>query len=132
MTRADYRGKQGATRCKSVVFYVALASVFVVLGFSGTALATVPDTSAPDPSESTVPPTTEVTEDTLPDDSIVPSDESPEEEDEDLNVAPVAIVGFILLLAIASWWMIRQDDADDRPSPPPTGEPDWSPGQVAP
>lgn len=132
MTRADDWGTRPAVWCRSQLASLILVSGFAVFGFAGTALATVPDPPATEPSESSVPPTTEAPEDTLPDDAAVPSDESLEEEDEGLNVAPVAIVGFILLLAIASWWMIRQDDVDDRPSPPPSGEPEWPADQIAP
>jgi hypothetical protein len=132
MTHSDFGRTSCALRRRSRLAAVIVVSGFVVFGFSGTALATVPDTSATGPSESTAPPTTEESEDTIPDDSAVPSDETLEEEDEGVDVAPVAIVGFILLLAIASWWMVRQDDVDDGPSPPPIGEPEWRADQIAP
>ena len=118
---------------RSSIVTVVFAAILVVLGLAGTASASVPDTSVTDPSETTTaPPATDSPADTAADDTLIPSEETAQEEDEGLDVAPIAIVGFVILLAIASWWMVRRDDEDDRPSPPPVGEPEWRADQIAP
>ncbi len=133
MMRTDHLRASRATRSRRPTLgALLLAGAFVVFGFAGTASATMPGTTPTGPSESTAPPTTEVADETLPDDTQLPSDETLEEEDEGLDAAPVLIVGFVALLAIASWWMVRRDDEDDRPSPPPVGEPEWRADQIAP
>ena len=134
MNRSDPTGSIIATsRHRTRLAAVILAAAFVVLGFSGTAGATVPDSVGTTPSDSTtVPPATDAPDDTFPNDNEVPSEETSEEADEGLDAAPIAIVGFVILLAIASWWMVRRDDADDQPSPPPPGEPEWRADQIAP
>jgi heme A synthase len=119
---------------------VVISACFFLLGTAGTATAAVLDVSeSPSPDSTTAPPATDAPvgtspADTSPPDADDPGDESAQEieEDEDLNVAPIAVVGFIILIAIAGWWMVRRDDADDQPSPPPPGEPQWRPDQVAP
>lgn len=79
--------------------------------------ASVPPASEPPASE---PPTSEPTEsesdDTTPDDALVGAGEP--DDDIDTTVAVVAIGGFVALLAVASWWMVRRSDPDAEPMPP--------------
>lgn len=127
MTLTDLGIRRRATEPRrSAAGLLVLTAAIFFFGFAGSVNATVPDPTGTDPSDTTAPPNTEA-----PDDTLVPADETVQEEDEALNVAPVAIVGFLVLLAIASWWMLRRDDADDQPSPPP-GEPEWRADQIAP
>ncbi len=70
----------------------------------------VPETSAPDSSPESTMPATSSPADTLiaagePDDSI------------DTTTATIAVVGFVLLVALASWWMVRRNDPDSEPMP---------------
>ncbi len=123
---------------RSTIALVVLSACLFVVCTAGTAAATMSDFSesvAPD--STTAPPDTDAPPDTSPPDTSPgdaddPERETVEEEDEGVDVAPIAVVGFIILVAIASWWMVRRDDADDQPSPPPSGEPQWRPDQVAP
>lgn len=76
---------------------------------------TAPEVTVPDPTE-----VTEVTvpgsEETSPEDALVGAGEP--DTDIDGTVAFVAVVGFLILLAIASWWMVRRSDPDAQPMPP--------------
>ena len=134
MTSTDVRWSDSAKQPRrQSIISVVLAVMLVVLGFASTASASVRDSSGTDPSDTTTaPPATDAPNDTAADDTLVPSGETTQEEDEGLDVAPLAIVGFVILLAIASWWMVRRDDDDDKPSPPPAGEPQWRADQIAP
>jgi heme A synthase len=123
---------------RTPIALLVISACFFVVGTAGTAAAAMPDFSeSPTPDSTTAPPATDAPvdtspADTSPPDADVPGDETTQEEDEGVDVAPIAIVGFVILVAIAGWWMVRRDDADDQPSPPPSGEPQWRPDQVAP
>ena len=90
---------------------------------------TTPDPIAPDPPdpESSAPVTTPDT--TEPDDSV-PSTSTEEtliaagdpDDDVDTTTAALAIIGFILLVAVAGWWMVRRTDPDAEPMPPRDGQ----------
>ena len=41
------------------------------------------------------------------------------DSDIDTTTAAIAVVGFVALLALASWWMVRRSDPDAAPMPPP-------------
>ena len=134
-----------ATPRRSAIAVVVLSACFFAVGTAGTAAATMPgfnESATPDTTPATDPPVDTSPADTSPADTS-PADTSPadtevldgetvQEEDEGLDVAPIALVGFVILIAVAGWWMVRRDDADDQPSPPPAGEPQWRPDQVAP
>jgi len=53
-----------------------------------------------------------------------PGTGSDESDDADGTVALIAVIGFVLVLVLASWWMVRRGDPDAqaRPSPPDTGD----------
>jgi hypothetical protein len=74
--------------------------------------ASVPPASEPPPSE----PTESESDDTTPDNALVGAGEP--DDDIDTTVAVVAIGGFVALLAVASWWMVRRSDPDAEPMPP--------------
>ena len=90
---------------------------------------TTPDPIAPEPTdpESSAPVTTPDT--TEPDDSV-PSTSTEEtliaagdpDDDVDTTTAALAIIGFILLVAVAGWWMVRRTDPDAEPMPPRDGQ----------
>jgi hypothetical protein len=79
---------------------------------------------APDstPPESTTESTTESTEpedstsDTSLDDALVGAGDPDSEID--TTTAAIAVVGFIALIGLASWWMVRRSDPDAAPMPP--------------
>ena len=133
MSRTEHSRSSNTTRPRRFSIVVAiLAAAFAVLGIAGTAAAVVDSSGTNPPDTTTAPPATDAPDETVQDDDEVPSDLTPEEQDEGVDVAPIAIVGFVIVLAIASWWMVRRDDDDDKPSPPPTGEPEWRADQIAP
>ena len=134
MSRTEHSRSSNTARPRRFSIVVALlAAGFTILGLAGTATATTPDNVGSDPPDTTTaPPSTDAPDETINDDDAVPSNLTAEEQDEGLDVTPIAIVGFVIVLAIASWWMVRRDDDDDKPSPPPNGEPEWRADQIAP
>lgn len=93
----------------------------------------VSDTGAPvestEPPEATDPP--EETDGPATSESVdAPADSGAatgEDEDSDGTVALIALVGFVVLLVIASWWMVRRGDPDAQ-ARPSTPDPDAAPG----
>jgi hypothetical protein len=79
---------------------------------------TTPDSEPPD---SEPPDTTPDAEPTTPDDTLVGSGDP--DGDVDTTRAVIAVVGFLALLAVASWWMVRRPDPDGRPMPPTDSAP---------
>ena len=78
-----------------------------------------PETPDSTPPEST-PATTEPddsTPDTSLDDTLVGAGDP--DSDIDTTTAALAVVGFIALIGLASWWMVRRSDPDAAPMPPP-------------
>ncbi len=101
-------------------------------GFAAAA-ATPPDSlSAPNavPPASTTPPSespaSSEPESAEPDETLIGAGDPDGEVDG--TVALVAVVGFLALLAVASWWMVRRSDPDAQPMPagrtggPPPGD----------
>ena len=83
---------------------------------SGPATVEPPDTP-PATAEPTPPDTT-----TAPPDETLVGAGDPDGEI-DGSVAAIAVVGFLVLLAVASWWMVRRFDPDREPMPPrPPGD----------
>jgi len=87
------------------------------------AVVDVSDTGAPvesteptDPPEETDGPATSEPVDAPTDSGAVTG----EDDESDGTVALIAVIGFVLLLVIASWWMVRRGDPDAqaRPSAP--------------
>ncbi len=78
---------------------------------------TVPEPTTPDPGtpEPTTPESSAPTEETLIAAGVP-------DADVDTTTAAIAIVGFILLVAVASWWMVRRTDPDAVPMPPRDGQ----------
>ena len=100
-------------------------------GWSGvTAPTTAPSTgNAPEPTlEPDTPETTEPesttattepddsTPDTTIDDTLVGAGDP--DSNIDTTTAAIAVVGFVALLGLASWWMVRRFDPDAAPMPP--------------
>ncbi len=81
---------------------------------------TTPATTEPAPPETTVPEDSTPDEST-PDDTLVGAGNP--DDDIDTTVAVIAIVGFVILLGVASWWMVRRSNPDAQPMPPPDGSP---------
>jgi hypothetical protein len=82
---------------------------------------TAPAPSEPAPTETTSPESTDVTADSSAPDTTVGTSEP----DDDINrtVTVIAVIGFILLLGVASWWMVRRQDPDAQPMPPASDVP---------
>jgi hypothetical protein len=97
-------------------------------GLPQSMIATTPDptpdpTMEPEAPGSTTPestsPTTEpedTTADTPLDDALVGAGDP--DSDIDTTTAAIAVVGFIALVGLASWWMVRRSDPDAAPMPP--------------
>jgi len=93
-------------------------------GASASTIATSTGTTPePDTPETTEPETTtattepdDSTADTATDDVLVGAGDP----DSDINTttAAIAVVGFVALLGLASWWMVRRSDPDAAPMPP--------------
>lgn len=81
-----------------------------------------PETTAPDPTGTSEPETTDSEATTsvieTPSEELVGSEPDTDRGD----VALIAVVGLVLVLSLAAWWMVRRDD--ERPvadrEPPPT------------
>lgn len=90
---------------------------------AGAATTEVTTTEVVDTTEvrdTTTPPTTDLDDVTTtgePIDGLIGADPDP-----DSGVALIAVVGLVVVLSLAAWWMVRRDD--DRPVPPdpPAGE----------
>jgi hypothetical protein len=74
-----------------------------------------PDTTEPDSTTATTEPD-DSTPDTSIDDALVGAGEP--DSDIDTTTAAIAVVGFVALLVLASWWMVRRSDPDAAPMPP--------------
>jgi hypothetical protein len=101
-------------------------------GLPSSMIATTPDPTpgtTPDPTlepeaPASTPPesTTAITEpedstsDTSLDDALVGAGDPDSEID--TTTAAIAVVGFITLVGLASWWMVRRSDPDAAPMPP--------------
>jgi len=75
-----------------------------------------PTTTAPESTAVTTDPE-DSTPDTSIDDALVGAGNP--DSDIDTTTATIAVVGFIALLVLASWWMVRRTDPDSAPMPPP-------------
>ena len=100
--------------------------VLCALGLSFPAAAALhPSTVAPSETtpETTVPAAPETTEpeDSTPGDTLVGAGDP--DDDVDTTVAVIAVVGFAILLGVASWWMVRRSNPDAQPMPPKAGPP---------
>ena len=82
---------------------------------------TLPDATAPDP---TTPGSTEP-DDSAPETSVQDTLVAAGNPDDDIDTttATIAVVGFIALLTVASWWMVRRTNPDAEPMPGQHGEP---------
>jgi hypothetical protein len=79
--------------------------------------ATTRATSEPTPVGTTTPDSTDVAADTAAPDTTIVGAGQPDDE-VNATVTTIAVIGFILLLAVASWWMVRRRDPDAQPMPP--------------
>jgi hypothetical protein len=96
------------------------ASASTIAASTGTTPDPTPEPDTPETTESeTTTATTESddsTADTATDDVLVGAGDP----DSDINTttAAIAVVGFLALLVLASWWMVRRSDPDAAPMPP--------------
>lgn len=74
-----------------------------------------PDTTEPESTTATTEPD-ESTPDTTIDDALVGAGDP--DSNIDTTTAAIAVVGFVALLGLASWWMVRRSDPDAAPMPP--------------
>ncbi len=77
---------------------------------------TTPETSGPDDSgldDSGLDDSTP--DDSMPDDALVGAGDP--DSDVDTTTAAIAVVGFVALVVLASWWMVRRSDPDAEPMP---------------
>jgi hypothetical protein len=81
---------------------------------------TEPGTTEPAPPETTVPDDS-TPEESIPDDTLVGAGNP--DDDVNATVAAIAVVGFVILLGVASWWMVRRSNPDAQPMPPQGGPP---------
>jgi hypothetical protein len=108
----------------AAIGWTAAPGVSLVATVDTTPDPTVPDTTAPEATTATTEPDDSTPEDSTPGESVadLPGDDNlvgAGDPDSDINTttATIAVVGFILLVAIASWWMVRRTDPDARPMP---------------
>jgi len=87
------------------------------MGSNTPAPSDTPATTEPAPSETTSPAPDEST----PDDTLVGAGDP--DGDIDTTVAAIAVIGFVILLGVASWWMVRRSDPDAQPMPPRSSPP---------
>jgi hypothetical protein len=122
-------GRSGLSRRVLAAFVAALVLTLGVLGVPAGASAT-PDTTTP----ATTTPATTTPATTTPasgpsteaqPDSTVPraaTEPSTTESGDRRSVSTVrvviGVVGIVVLIGIAAWWMVRRDDEDDAPHPP--------------
>jgi hypothetical protein len=81
---------------------------------------TAPEPTAPDSTPATSEPDTS-TSDAPANDELVGAG-SPD-SDVDSTTAAIAVVGFVLLVALAAWWMVRRSNPDAEPMPREHPEP---------
>jgi hypothetical protein len=108
------------------------------------------DTASPDDSAPEAPPVEESSPDDSPPSTSPPEDgpdstdppadddpaggddpgaTGPENDDVDPALVALALAGFVVLLGIAAWWMLRRADADDEIGHP--DQHDWPDGQMS-
>ena len=141
MTRARHAVTDRSRACRLAG---AIATVALSLGAGSGAMragaapvdepvATAPDTSEPDTSEpDTSEPGTSEPPVTAPPSAEAPgSSPSPADGDDSINTtaAVLGAIGFIGLIAVAGWWMVRLRDDDDAPHPRPSPLDEPLPGQ---
>lgn len=128
--RAMTRARQPKVRVPLQVVFVAVSIVIGVSG--GRAAATSASLTAftpnalvahqsveTTPEEPTTPDTT--TPETPPETEPTDPTTEPGASDDPVDPLSVAlgILGFVVLLAVAGWWMIKRVDPDSQPHPPP-------------
>lgn len=107
----------------AVPYGAAVASAWS--GVPPSMIATTPDPTLEPGAPASTPPesTTATTEpddstpDTSLDDTLVGAGDP--DSDIDSTTAAIAVLGFIALVGLASWWMVRRADPDAAPMPPP-------------
>lgn len=90
----------------------------------GRATTVEPSETIPAPSESAPPDTMapdSTPDSTAPAPTLVVADEPGDEIDTTLTA--ITVTGFVLLLAVASWWMVRRKDPDAQSMPPVSSAP---------
>jgi hypothetical protein len=87
---------------------------------------TTPEPTTPDSTPDSIPSTSEKDgpTSTTPDDEALVGAGDPDSE-VDSTAALIAVVGFVLLVALAGWWMVRRSDPDAEPMP--RNDPDAGP-----
>lgn len=136
------RRRPGAALAVAIAVIVTIVLGGTAASASSTRRSAAPDevvgTLAPDDGDDpadTVPADTEpegtAPEDTEPDETTPEGSTSDEDDpddglvgagdiDDDIDplYTAIALIGFVALLAVASWWMVRRDDPDAAPMPP--------------
>jgi len=102
----------------------ATAHAMELVGSPDTTETTEPDTTEPGTTE---PGTTEP-ESSEPE-SSEPDTTGEEDESDDPTVAIIAVIAFVGLIGVASWWMVRRNDDDDAPHPRRPNPDEPLPGQ---
>lgn len=99
----------------AAVVGVVVATVTMLPGAPLASATVDPGSSAPTTESPPEGPDTTV-EATIVDDTLVGAGDP--DTDVDGTVAAIAVVGFLLLVAVAAWWMVRRSDPDAGPMPP--------------
>ena len=123
---------------RSALVIVAWAALWAVPqaaaagdGWSGVPAPTTARSTGNAPEPTTEPDTPETTESESTTETTEPDDSTPDttiddalvgagdpDSDIDTTTAAIAIIGFVALLGLASWWMVRRSDPDAAPMPP--------------
>lgn len=84
--------------------------------------AETPTDSAPvDSTPQSTTPSDSTPDDTTPDDAPTQTDGNSDKSTDPLTAA-LALAGFVILLGIAAWWMVRHQSPDEQPYPRPTDD----------
>jgi len=136
MTTSESRTPRTKIATTALLIAVAIGAPYARVNASRSPMTSlVPSAAATPTTDETSPPDTSPA-DTSParttQESVPPASPDPTGDDtSDRAAVAVAVVGFIALLGIAVWWMLRRTDPDDQPYPRPGNSPD-SPGDRVP
>jgi hypothetical protein len=104
------------TICMLPVGAVGAVSAAAAQGATATTVPDATPTTTPTPTTPGTEPEDSAPETSVSGDTLVAAGEP--DDDIDATTATIAVVGFVLLVGLASWWMVRRNDPDEAPMPP--------------